>query len=147
MNQFTAELKNILEQTKIQSLSFAGRDCYSKVTDNVSAKICFCATDCADNYDAVKVTLINRNEGIVDSNIIRFRDILGKKSVNHPNFRDGVYPHLWENNGTLKWYVYQPTKADFQAIADEVSECVNMFGQEIRQGLGEEIEFGGMTMS
>lgn len=45
------------------------------------------------------MTLLNRREGEIDSSLLRFRDLWGMKKVSNPNFREGVSPHLWLNNG------------------------------------------------
>ena len=81
----------------------------ARLTDTTNVKLEFVTLGHADHYSAIKATVLNRNEGPVDATLFRFADILGKKSApNNPNFRKGVYPHIWKSGDDSKWYAYQP---------------------------------------
>ena len=80
---------------------FVGNCCYGRLTDQIRVKINFQTGMVADHYDRLKVTLLNRNEGTIDSMVVKFGDVLGLKKTTNPNFRDGVNPHIWSYGDRL----------------------------------------------
>lgn len=96
------------------------------------AKIQFVTTGIANQYSALRLTVLNRQEGDVDNLLLRFSDLFGKKMVNNPNFRDGVIPHIWDDYGKVSWYVYHPTRQDYEVLSDAVSDYLEVF-QDISQ--------------
>ena len=112
MNPFGQELRKILTQCKTSGVvSYAGRSAYIQLDPDLRARLEFVSLNIAGQYNALKLTILNRTEGAVDVNILRFGDLLGKKKVSNPNFSDGILPHLWDDYGKVDWYVYQPTQA------------------------------------
>ena len=88
----------------------------------------FISTRISSQYDALKLTVLNRTDGPVDTMVLRLKDLLGKKPVpNNPNFRDGVMPHLWDDYGKVEWYAYRPTAADYQVIRQAAGEYLGVF--------------------
>lgn len=84
----------------------------------------------------MKVTLLNRKEGPIDSLLLRFSEVLGRKQTTNPNFREGISPHIWKNGNDFAWYVYQPTAADYKTLADAVGSYTSMFqGEDLTQGM------------
>lgn len=83
----------------------------------VSLLICF----------AIKASIFNRKEGVVDSVLLRFMDVCGKQKVGNPNFREGVEPHIWADGGKTDWYVFHPSKADYQKLAAGVERYLSVF--------------------
>jgi hypothetical protein len=81
----------------------------------------------ADHYEAIKATIINKNDGPVDSLTLRFSDLLGKKMVSNPNFRNGITPYIWKDGDRIGWYVYQPTKADYGQISEALNDYIGVF--------------------
>ncbi|MCB8818065.1 hypothetical protein [Desulfosporosinus shakirovi] len=77
----------------------------------------------------------------MDALILRFSDLLGRKTVSNQNFRDGVTPYIWKYGDKIEWYVYKPTKADYDQISDALNDYFNVFlepSQEMEQtGLNE----------
>ena len=111
----------------IQKPVFAGRLCYCDLGNDVRAKIQFVTTGHANHYSALKVTVLNRTEGEVDTLLFRFGDIWGNKQVSNPNFKDGVIPHIWEDGRDTDWYVYHPNSTDFKQLAMVVSGYLDIF--------------------
>ncbi len=88
----------------------------------------FATTGMADHYNALRLTVMNRTEGVVDKNILRFKDILGMKQVpGNPNFRSGVSPHIWDDYGKAEWYAYKPNLADYQALRQAAGQYLDAF--------------------
>jgi hypothetical protein len=139
MTTFEKELRKIFEQnTWLTGTKFVGRSCYAQLSENIRVRVDFIKLGYADKYEALKVSLINRTEGVIDSTVLRFADVLGKKQVDNPNFPDGVIPYLWNYQGRLDWYVYQPTTADYRKLTDEVNSYMEVFyepNQEMSAGM------------
>lgn len=122
MNYFEQELRRLFgNDENITDKRFVGRAFFGKLTDNLRARIEFVTLGIADHYEAIKATIINRNDGPVDSITLRFSDLLGKKAVSNPNFKNGVTPYIWRYGEEISWYVYKPTKSDY----DQISEAIN----------------------
>ena len=128
MNFFEAELKKIMaESTVLKDQKYVGRLCYGTISDELRARIEFVTLGVCDHYAGIKTSVINRKEGVVDSMLIRFSDILGKPKVNNPNFKNGVNPHIWTCDGKSEWYVFQPGKADYQKLTVGIENYLSVF--------------------
>jgi len=134
MTTFEKELRKLFDHdTVFTDARFVGRTCYGRISDNLRVRAEFVTLGYADKYEALKVSLINRNEGVVDSALLRFQEVLGRKPVaNNPNFKDGITPHLWVYQGKLEWYAYQPTPADFEKLTDVVDNYLEVFREPIQ---------------
>ena len=108
-----------------------GRAVYIQIVPELRAKLVFVSLNIANQYNALKLTVLNRIDGVVDTNILRFGDLLGKKMVSNPNFSDGVVPHLWDDYGKVGWYVYQPEQADYKLLADVVDKYLQIFQNKV----------------
>ncbi len=104
MTAFEQELRRIVSP-RYPDATYVGRTCYVRLSEMNRAKIQFISTHIASQYDALRLTILNRDEGAVDNLVLRFSDLLGKKHTSNPNFRDGVIPHLWDDCGKVAWYV------------------------------------------
>ena len=128
MNFFEQELKKIMDGSVIlKNQKYVGRSCYGVIGEDLRARIEFVTLGTCDHYAGIKTTIINRKEGVVDSMVLRFTDIWGKPKVNNPNFRDGVNPHIWTNNGKSEWYAFHPALKDYQKIACSVDNYLSVF--------------------
>ena len=101
------------------------------MADNIRVKVNFQTGGIADHYDRLKVTLLNRNEGIIDSMVLTFQDVLGIKKTSNPNFRDGVNPHIWSYGRETKRYVYQPGEADYKKMSEAVNTYLEVFKEPV----------------
>lgn len=139
MNFFESELKKLLENdNSISEKRFVGRACFGKLTDKLRVRLEFITLGTADHYEALKATIINRNDGPIDAITLRFSDLLGVKTVNNPNFKNGIVPHIWRYGEKTEWYVYVPTKADNMTIHDVLNEYLDVFReptQEMEHGM------------
>lgn len=52
----------------------------ARLTDQIRVKINFQTGMVADHYDRLKVTLLNRNEGTIDSMVVKFGDVGSEKN-------------------------------------------------------------------
>lgn len=129
MTFFEQELRKIVGDV-YPDITFVGRACYVRLSDMNRAKIQFTTCGTADHYEALQMTILNRSDGQVDTLRLRFKDVLGTKQVNNPNFRNGVSPHAWTYNGKTGWYAYHPNSRDYQMLTDAVSDYLDVFQEQ-----------------
>jgi hypothetical protein len=128
MNYFEQELRNLFgNDAAISDKRFVGRAFFGKLTGSLRVRVEFVTMGVADHYDAIKATIINRNDGPVDSVTLRFSDLLGKKTVSNPNFKYGVTPYIWKYGEEIDWYVYKPNKADYDRISEAINDYLDVY--------------------
>ena len=139
MTFFEKEMRKLFQHgLSFQETIFAGRACYGKLDEDIRVRMEFATEGVADQYSALKVTLLNRKEGSIDSLLLRFSEVLGRKQTTNPNFREGISPHIWKNGNNFAWYVCQPTAADYKTLADAVGSYTSLFQkEEMSQGMGD----------
>lgn len=128
-NFFEQELWHLFGDGRtIDSPYCSGQSCYGTLDKDLRVRIQFISTHISGQYDALKLTVLNRINGPVDTQVITLKDLLGKKTIpSNPNFREGVAPHIWDNYGKLEWYAYRPTDADYETIRQAVSRYLDVF--------------------
>ena len=83
----------------------------------------------ADHYDAIKLAVINRTDGVVDQQLFRFSDIIGQQAVEG---RDPINPHIWDYKGRLEWY--RPISQEQRSqIANTILDYVEMYQEETEE--------------
>lgn len=128
MNFFEQELRKIMVGSGIlKDQKYVGRLCYGTIGEGIRARVEIVTTGMSSNYDGIKASIINRKEGVVDSILIRLSDAWGKKPVSNPNFKDGIIPHIWNNDGKMEWYVYKPSGNDYRQLAGEIEQYLSVF--------------------
>ena len=133
MTVFEQELQKLFGNNALfEGARIAGNTCYGRLDGDVRVKARFVTCGYADHYEALKVTLLNRREGEIDSLLLKFKDLWGMKRVDNPNFREGIAPYLWSNDGKTSWYVYQPTKTDYQQLQDAVQTYLGVFQEPVQ---------------
>lgn len=130
MNFFAQELKKIVGQTH-PGATYAGRACYITLGDTNRAKLEFVTQGKADHYEALRITVLNRQDGLVDQNTMLFRELIDVQGMRDNCFRRDI-PYAWTYNGTTEWYAYQPTADDYQTMGAAVDEYLGVF-QELEQ--------------
>ena len=128
-NFFEQELQKLFgDGTIIDDPAFSGRSCYGTLGKDLRVRAQFITTRVSDEYDALKLTVLNRTEGQVDAQILRLKDLLGKKPVpGNPNFPNGVSPYIWNDYGKLEWYAFRPTAADYEKIRQAAEQYLGVF--------------------
>lgn len=128
MNTFESELKKILSYSKFKEHAvYAGRSVYIQIGSELKGRFEFISLGIANQYSALRMTVLNRIDGTVDSNVIRFSDLFGNKKVLNPNFSNGISPHLWDDRGMVGWYVYHPNSEDYKLLAHAMDEYLLIF--------------------
>lgn len=128
-NFFERELGRVFGDGQvIRNPTYSGRSCFGTLGKDLRVRARFITTGYADHYDALKITVLNRTDGPVDTLVLKLKDLLGKKSVpGNPNFREGVSPHIWDNYGKQEWYAYHPTAADYEVIRQAAKQYLDVF--------------------
>ena len=124
MNFFEGELRELFgDGQTISDPNFTGKICLGTLGKELRVRAEFVTTGVMDHYDAMKLTVLNRSGGSVDTLLLRFRDIWGRKPVpRNPNFANGVIPHIWTYNGQTEWYAWVPTQADREQLVRQVRQ-------------------------
>lgn len=128
MSFFTDELMKCTHE-------FEGRKCignamYIPLGENNRLKIFFTTIGYADHYEALSISAIDKNNGVIDKTTIKFTDVWGKKQVNNPNFRDGIAPYIWKNGMDVDWYVYHPTPRDMEQLSEQIYDYAELFMEQ-----------------
>ena len=129
MNFFEGELRKLFgDGQTISDPNFTGKICLGTLGKDLRVRAEFVTTGVMDHYDAMKLTVLNRSGGSVDTLLLRFRDIWGRKPVpRNPNFANGVIPHIWTYNGQTEWYAWVPTQADREQLVRQVRQYLEPF--------------------
>lgn len=116
----------------IQSYTLAGRAVLGKLDDDLRVKISLVTTGIAEHYDALKIRIINRTEGDVDTQIVRFKELLGK-GLAIDNYGDGP-----------TWGLRQPTQSDYTKLNQFLYSYLSFYAPE--QEPQESQEMSGQSM-
>lgn len=133
---FARELYKVFgDDALLENTKYVGHSCYGKLDGDLRVRAEFISTHIHNHFDAFKVAVLDRIEGVIDTTVLRFDELWGMKKTSNPNFREGINPHLWKNGNDLCWYVYQPTPADFERLSYAVSEYLEVF-RDMEQSSG-----------
>lgn len=126
---FEQELRKLFgDGAIIDNPTYSGRSCFGKLGKDLRVRIQFITTGVANEYNALKVAVLNRTEGPVDTMVLWLKDLLGKKQVpGNPNLSNGIYPYIWDDYGKADWYAYRPTFADYQKMQEAVGNYLEVF--------------------
>ena len=143
-NFFERELGRLFGDGKIiDNPTYSGRACFGTLGSDLRVRAQFISTHIADEYDALKLTVLNRTDGPVDTLVLNLKDLLGMKPVpRNPNFPRGVAPHIWSDYGKLEWYAYQPTAADYQTIRQAAEQYLGVFRERSQERTPERTQGG-----
>ena len=126
MTFFENELKKMFDSCDfITDKTYSGKTMLGKLGDDLRIKISFVTTRYADHYTALRVKIINRTEGEVDSETFKFGDIIGKQKTAY----DRIDPYIWSYGGEDKWYI-PITNNQRSLIADTVTDYASMYLDE-----------------
>lgn len=128
-NFFEQELRKLFGDGKIiHDPAFVGRACVGGLDAGRQVRAEFVTMGHADHYEALRVTLLDNDLGVVDKLTLRLEDVWGKKAIpNNPYLKSGVTPHIWVNDNKTDWYAYHPTPADYQMLQQATSDYLSAF--------------------
>ena len=128
-NFFEQELRKLFEDGKvIQDPVFVGRACVGGLDAGRQVRAEFVTMGYADHYEALRMTLLDNDLGVVDKLMLRLKDLWGKKAIpNNPYLKNGINPHIWVNDDKADWYAYYPTPADYQVLRQAARDYLSAF--------------------
>jgi len=82
-NFYERQLKRMFGDSEVLSADtvFAGKAMVSKISDDLRAKIEFVTARVSGQYEGLKLSIINKNEGLIDSQTFMFHEIIGLKGT------------------------------------------------------------------
>jgi len=123
MNYFEKQMRVLFGESELFSEAmFCGKMMIGRIDQDVRIKLEFISTHIAKQYNAIKVTVLNRSEGEIDKTIFSFRDIIGAKN--------GCDPYIWDEENCRGWYGFKPTSNEYALISDTIHDYVAMFADE-----------------
>ena len=126
MNFFEQELRKLLAKgiaPKSAKVSYIGRTCYLKLSGDRRARLEYRTCGTADHYAALAITILDTNQGAIDTTTLRFEDYFAKQDV---GCGSQITPHVWTCQGVTTWY-RNPTAADLNALASAAEEYIALF--------------------
>ena len=126
MTFFEQELRRIVNGCDaIHYPKYVGRECIARLTDDLTVKLSFRSLHTADHYDALQIRLMNRRDGEVDTQLVRFADVWGQVTMQGRNER--ISPYAWTYQGETHWYGFCPNEMQYQQISDALSNYLGCF--------------------
>lgn len=125
---FEKELRKLFGQDAVlYNTKYVGRNCYGSLDDDLKVRSEFITTHISNHFDALKISVINRTDGVVDTALLRLDELWGIKKGGRQNPYAEISPHLWKDGSNLVWYGYQPTPADFEILSDRINDYLDVF--------------------
>lgn len=125
MNFFEANLRKVFDNVVgIKNVQYIGRTCYATVSDNNRMKASFVTLGTHEHYEGLKISIIDKNEGKIDSTTIRFEDVWGKK---YEAMGNKIAPYMWVYKGKAEWYTPEPSEKEFYDLSALSSYYVGNF--------------------
>ena len=102
--------------------------CYGELDNELKVKCQIDDSGVSRNYDVLRITVINRKDGVVDKHAIQFFDVWGRLPVpGNPNFKEGVAPHIWAYDGKTEWYAAAPKERHYEILKENVKNYLDIF--------------------
>ena len=128
MSFFTDELMKCTEG--FDNRKCIGNAMYIPLGENNRLKLFFTTLGYADHYEGISISAVDKNNGVIDKNTIKFADVWGKKQVSNPNFKCGVIPYIWKDGNQAEWYVYKPTPRDMELLSEQINDYAELFMEQ-----------------
>ena len=125
MNFFEQELRNLMSQgiaPKLSRTSFVGRSCYTTLSGSRMARLDFVTTGTSDSYTALTITILDSNQGAIDTQRLLFKDHF---ALTKDTFGNRIAPYIWVDRNP-EWY-RNPTPADLKNLATAAKEYISLF--------------------
>ena len=123
MNYFEHEMRVLFERSPvIKDAKFCGKTMIGKLDDDLRVKLSFCDFAHADHYSGIMAKIINRTEGVVDSQAFRFSDILGPNPV-----IKNAGMCILDCGADTGWSGYKPAPSEMKEIADTITDYISMY--------------------
>ena len=126
MNFYEQELRKLMKlgiSPESAKAAYIGRACYLTLSGARRARLEYKTCGTADHYTALAITILDTNQGAIDTSLLRFEDYF----ANQDNGRgDMLAPHIWACFGETSWN-RNPTAAEMKALAGAAKEYIELF--------------------
>lgn len=135
MNFFEQELRRLFSgQPEFAEAKYIGRVCITPIDEEVKIRAEFVTCGTMGQYEALKLTALNRTDGAMDQLVLRFSDCFTSKVNVCGNI---TAPYIWTYNEKAEWYG-SPSPTDLQSLTDAARDYVGVF--EPREQMEQTIE-------
>ena len=122
MTFFEKELRKVVGAI-YPDAKYVGRAAYVDLGGGNRGKFEFVTLGTHEQYEAIRASVINRNDGLIDSVTLRFADLFSPKKLPL-----GRKPYVFTySNGDSEWYGFTPTAADYDNLIAAVSDYTELF--------------------
>ena len=129
---FVAELNRLFgDGTLMDRPVVIGKACYGQLGGDLRVRAEFVSLNVYEQYNALRLTILNRTDGKVDQLTLPFSAVWGRKPVNNRNFTEGIIPYIWVDRGKPEWYVYKPTKQDMDRLRESCKSYLDVFREPV----------------
>lgn len=126
MNFFEQELTKAVGQSSVlKNGKCIARAVYGEIGSDIRAKIEFVTLGTMDKYEGVKLSVINRREGVIDTAVLSLKDVWGMQRVT--NMAREIEPHIWTYNGVYEWYGFTPKMKDYDKLTAAIDRYLSVF--------------------
>lgn len=124
MTFYERELEKIFGESEFLSAEtvITGKTLITKIGVDLRAKVDFVTINVHKQYEALRLSIINRTQGVIDTHQFDFSDVIGLKN--------GYGPQIWESDGKAKWFRYDLTYQDYRKLQGAVEAYIAMFADE-----------------
>ena len=78
---FENELRKVFDKvSNLENKKYVGRAFYASIDKDIKLKAEFISTETHDKFDAMKIRVLHKGEGELDTNTIRLKEIWGNRS-------------------------------------------------------------------
>ena len=118
MNFFETELKKMTAKVSLlKNIKLVGSACIGRLTDTLLVKVEFATTAEAFGDIGIRITVLNRTVGKIDSLLVTFNEIWGQ----HEGCK------VWITLKPAEWYEPFPTAANYNRITKIISDYLENF--------------------
>ena len=123
MNNLEQLLRDTIGPALDDYISIGAR-LYERLDNNRRVCIRFDAMHTYEQYDALHLSVIDKQDGVIDTVEIPFAEIF--KEMRDLTHKNKIDKHIWRSNGEYKWYG-QPTAGDIKSLRDAVHDYISVW--------------------
>lgn len=125
MNFYEMQMRTMFANKPVfQNPVFVDKTMLARLSDTLNVKLQFIATEFKGQYNTIQVSIINRNDGVIDKQNFKFSDIIGKY-LRVDNLASPLDYHMWECKNP-EWYT-PISIAQKEKIGSKIAEYVSLF--------------------
>ena len=121
---FTAELRNIGKHTnELLDLTILDNVCYGKLSGGHHiVKLEFHDADVRNEYNSIKITVMHKTHGMIDSTLINMPRVLNISEEN-----GHFYMERCNRNGKIFWNTRSLTETEYNTLANLIDSYLALF--------------------